>query len=148
MAGQEDDTARRERALPAQVAPLLRTGVPATADRLHVLRRQLGTWAAATGVTGELAESLILAVDEAVSNVVSHAYEAARTGTFDLHATHDPVRNAIHVTVRDHGRWQEIDPDPSSMGGRGLFLIRALANEATIERTAHGTAVRMTWLLA
>ena len=146
MARQEDDTAGHERALPAQVAPLLWTDIPATADRLHALRRRLGNWAVDAGATEDLAESLILAVDEAMSNAVNHAYEAQPAGTFDLHATHDPDHNAIRVTVRDHGRWQEVDP--GSLGGRGLVLIRALAHEATIERTANGTAVRMTWLLA
>lgn len=148
MAAQDDGDADHERTLPASVPTLRCTGIPATAERLAPLRRQLGAWAAAAGASDDLANALILAVDEAMSNVVCHAYDETRPGTFDLYASHDPVRNTIHVAVSDHGRWHGSRPDPRSLRGRGLGLIRALAHEATIERTANGTVVRMTWLLA
>jgi anti-sigma regulatory factor (Ser/Thr protein kinase) len=95
----------------------------------------------------EQADALILAVDEALSNAVGHAYDPDHPGTLDLHASHDPDANMIHVTVCDRGRWQAEDPDPGPLHGRGLILIRALATEVTFEQTPTGTTVRMTWRL-
>lgn len=145
MTAQEDGACFGERAVP--VTALRRADVPATADRLHPLRQELAEWAAAVGVTTELTDALILAADEALSNAVSHAYEPDHPGTLDLDASYDPDHNTVHVTVRDRGRWQEADPEPGPLGGRGLILIRALAHEATFEQTSTGTTVRMTWRL-
>ena len=143
MAAQEEDSVLGDR-----VAALDHTGIPAIADRLLPLRRQLAVWAAATGMAADQIDAMILAADEAMSNAVSHAYDGDSPGTFDVHATHDADRNEIHVTIRDHGRWQPADPDPGPLHGRGLLLIRALADEATVDHTATGTVVRMTWRLA
>ena len=148
MAAQEDGADLGERARSPRVTVLHRTDVPATADQLYRLRLELSSWATAVGVVGDLADAVILAADEAMSNAVSHAYDGTSPGTFDLHATLDAERAAIHVTVTDRGRWQEADPDPGPLHGRGLILIRTLAHEATFDQTATGTTVRMTWLLA
>jgi serine/threonine-protein kinase RsbW len=147
MTAQEDSTGFGERALPSPVAALHRADVPATADQLFPLRQELSAWATAVGVVGDEADALILAVDEALSNGVSHAYDPDHPGTLELHATHDRDQHTIHVTVRDQGRWQPEDPDPGPLHGRGVILIRALAHKVTFERTPDGTTVRMTWRL-
>jgi len=148
MATEEDDVGPGDRVTGLSVAALDCTAVPAIADRLHQLRRQLTTWAATTGMATALIDQLVLAVDEAMSNAVSHAYDGDRPGTFDLRATYDLDQNVVRVTVRDHGRWQSRQHTPDLLGGRGLILIRALAHDVTIERDSTGTTVQMTWHLA
>jgi len=120
--------------------------VPATPDQLLPLRHRLGTWAAAAGLTSDHIDAVILAGDEAMSNVVCHAYPEGG-GTFDLIASNRPDLGTIHVTVRDHGRWQPEPVDPGLLHGRGLVLIRALAHHVTFDRSDAGTTVHMTWLL-
>lgn len=144
MATQEDDAVLGNR----PVAALHCIDVPATGDRLSPLRQRLSAWAAAVGMSGDRIDAVILATDEAVSNVVSHAYTLARPGTFDLHATHHPDQHQVRVTVHDHGHWQPAERDPGPLHGRGLVLIRALADEAAIEPSAAGTTVRMGWQVA
>ena len=142
MAAQEEDSVLGDR-----VAALDHTGIPAIADRLLPLRRQLAVWAAATGMAADQIDAMILAADEAMSNAVSHAYHPDEPGTFDLRADHDPATNTVEITVRDHGRWQFPSIEPSPTRGRGLILIRALTHETMIDPAEDGTTVRMTWLL-
>ncbi|HEX4721685.1 MAG TPA: ATP-binding protein [Pseudonocardiaceae bacterium] len=130
----------------APIADLSCADIPATADRLLPLRRRLTEWAMATGLSGDQVDALILACDEAMSNVVSHAYPHS-AGTFDLLATHRPDQGAVHVTIRDRGQWQPESPNPGPLHGRGLVLIRALAHRVTFEQATDGTTVHMTWLL-
>jgi serine/threonine-protein kinase RsbW len=130
----------------APIADLRCVDTPATADQLLPLRRQLANWAAATGLSGDQVDALILAGDEAMSNVVSHAYPHG-AGTFDLIATHRPDLGTVHITVRDRGQWQPESPDPGPLHGRGLVLIRALAHRVSFEQAGDGTTVHMTWLL-
>ncbi len=119
---------------------------PATSDQLRPIRRALAGWARSLGATEDTVEAITLATDEAMSNVVSHAY-LGRTGEFELRADLAPAAGRIEITVRDQGRWQSArTPDPRH--GRGLTLIRALAERSGIDRTAAGTTVRMSWPLA
>lgn len=133
----------------AGVPDLRCVDVPATPDQLLPLRRRLATWAAAAGLTGDQIDELILAGDEATSNVVCHAYPPDRAvpGTFDLLASYRPDLGALHVTVRDSGVWRPEPADPGPLHGRGLVLIRALAHQVTFDRSDDGTTVHMTWLL-
>lgn len=143
----EDDVVPDDRLRRPPVA-FHRTDVPATGEPVPALRHQLTTWATTTGMTDDQIQDLVLAADEAMSNVVSHAYDQDAPGTFDVHATHHPEQKTVRVTVRDHGQWRSAVPGPGPQHGRGLNLIRALADEAVIERSPTGTTVRMTWLLA
>lgn len=147
MSAQEGEDPLGDGGVRSPVAALRWVGVPAIGGLLAPLRRRLANWASATGMADDQVESMVLATDEAVSNVVCHAYDPDQPGTFDLLATHDPGR-AVQVTVADHGRWRSATPQPGLLHGRGLVLIRMLANETVIERSADGTTVRMGWLLA
>ncbi|UOZ03335.1 ATP-binding protein [Amycolatopsis sp. WQ 127309] len=120
------------------------SGVPADPGRLVLLREQLADWVLRAGLSEEIRERVLLATYEAMANVVVHAYREA-TGPLDLHAT---SRNGlITVSVTDYGRWQPV-ARPTPLHGRGLPLIRRLTSEASIDTTAAGTTVTMTFLRA
>lgn len=93
---------------------------------------------------------LTLAVNEAVSNAAEHAYFGSPCGasSFDVDANYDTARDSLIVVVEDRGRWRFPDPatGPLSVRGRGVELMRALADEVTIDTTSAGTCVRLTWL--
>jgi len=94
---------------------------------------------------------LLLAVYEAVANAAEFAYiDAAQSGTMDVSAAYDVDSDTLAVTVNDRGRWRHnvpaTTPGPRwQLRGRGIPLMHALADEAIIHGTPHGTNVRLTW---
>lgn len=95
---------------------------------------------------------LLLAVSEALSNAAEFAYVGApQRGTMDVSANYDVDSDTLAVTVCDRGRWRHSSPDRAltkhdhQVRGRGIPLMRALADEATINPTPHGTLVKLTW---
>lgn len=89
---------------------------------------------------------LTLAGNEAIANVVDHAYdETASAPTMDLDANYLAGPDVLTVTVADRGRWRQHEPDPLSLRGRGIPLIRALADTTDITSTPAGTTVTMQW---
>ncbi|HSK58551.1 MAG TPA: ATP-binding protein [Actinomycetospora sp.] len=126
-------------------------------------RRPLGSWVEAAGGGPALVERVVLAVNEALSNAVEHGYREtapgtvclrARVGTPSLGATGaedapgapGPHRMTLVVVVADHGRWRP-PVTASACRGRGLAMIRALAESVDLASSAEGTTVRMTWTL-
>lgn len=112
-----------------------------------MLRRRARAWLAAAGIDGDVADAVLLATGEAVTNAVEHAYPPDAEGVVELTMTlgshHRPTD--VQVSVVDGGRWR---PAPTEVGfrGRGLQMIRALADRAEITSGAHGTSVHMSWL--
>jgi serine/threonine-protein kinase RsbW len=63
-------------------------------------------------------------------------------GTIDVEAVQDRVAATLTVTITDQGSWHE--PEPAKQGrvrGRGIPLMRALADDVTIDTSALGTTV-------
>lgn len=100
----------------------------------------------------ERSNDLLLAVNEALANAAEFAYvDASQCGTVDLSATYDAAADTLAVTVNDRGRWRHKLPEPATVPpqpqvrGRGIPLMRALADRVTIDRTARGTHVTLVW---
>ena len=80
---------------------------------------------------------VILAVDEAVTNIIKHAYEEGRKDLIDL--TIDVTPQRFEVVVHDSGksfRPQEVDPPDigdlirrGKRNGMGIFLMRQIMDE-------------------
>ncbi|MFS8096958.1 SpoIIE family protein phosphatase [Lentzea alba] len=133
--GQDDDVALvAARYLPP---PLHRT-TPAEPEQLSGLRRAVSEWTAAAGLTEDQSYDLLLAYGEAAANAVDHAYDG-NPGTFDTHVVH--TGGAAQVTVEDHGAWRPAPPNPGHRG-RGLRMIRALADDVDLHTGATGTTIR------
>jgi serine/threonine-protein kinase RsbW len=92
------------------------------------------------GLDDELIYNLQLAVDEACSNVVNHAYGGSG-GLIEI--TIEPVGESLQVIVRDWG--QAFDPsavpvpdlaaplEQRSLGGLGLFLMRGIMDRVEFQ---------------
>lgn len=128
----------------AATADLRCSGVPAGADRLPALRHALSDWAVQAGMPDERVEDLALAAYEAMANVVEHAYSEG-DGTFDLVASQLPEQRCIQVTVTDRGRWQRPPREPGPLHGRGLPLMRHLADSVEVRPGAEGTEAVLRW---
>jgi anti-sigma regulatory factor (Ser/Thr protein kinase) len=118
--------------------------MPALAELLHDVREGLRRWADDVGLTEDQAETVVLCADEALSNAVEHAY-AHSSGTLDIVAVRTESPAEVSVTVTDRGEWREPPGDPGDRG-RGLLIIRRLADSFDLDVGPHGTTVRMTWL--
>jgi serine phosphatase RsbU (regulator of sigma subunit)/anti-sigma regulatory factor (Ser/Thr protein kinase)/anti-anti-sigma regulatory factor len=128
--GHEDDvTVLAVQRLRDPVAPLdLR--LTATRESLHQVNAAFGTWLAGFGASPADRFALELAVTEAVTNVIEHAYPAGRPGP--LTVTGEVLRaGGVSVRVTDEGRWRAPDPE-STTGGRGLLLMTQVVDEAEV----------------
>ncbi|QRP51031.1 ATP-binding protein [Amycolatopsis sp. FDAARGOS 1241] len=136
-----EDAAGRE------VTPLNCPGVVAEPGALRTLRHALTAWVRAAGVEDDLAQDIVLASYEALANVADHAY-GTTPGLVDLEAVLRPGR--VEVVITDHGLWRAPvdDPNPVSLRGRGLLLLRASADHADITSGADGTVVTLGWNLS
>ncbi|MGA9857849.1 MAG: SpoIIE family protein phosphatase [Solirubrobacteraceae bacterium] len=115
--------------------------MPATADQLAPARTELLAWLARTGAHNSLPQRLLLAVGEALSNAVEHAYQDRLPGSMEL-AVHVDGTGGLAVTVSDRGRWND---RPSGSGrGRGLAVIDTLSSELQRHSDATGTTVSFT----
>jgi serine/threonine-protein kinase RsbW len=90
---------------------------------------------------------MVLAVNEALANAAEFAYSAVdQPGAMHLRAEYDGGASVLTVTVTDEGAWRIADPEKRNQSrGRGIPLMRALADRATIDSSAGGTRVRLEW---
>lgn len=87
---------------------------------------------------------VILAVNEALANTAEFAYVDGGEGTVDLEAVRDPARRTLTVRVSDRGSWRETNPlDRQRTRGRGIPLMRTLADSVIIDTSGLGTSVCM-----
>ena len=119
----------------------IRLTLTAHAANVALVRHVVGAVAEATGFGRRAVEDVRLAVTEACTNVVRHAYPEREAGPLEVVAL--PGRERLTVTVTDRGGG--IRPSPSSDGaGLGLPLIAALAAEVEIEEgLGRGSRLRM-----
>jgi stage II sporulation protein AB (anti-sigma F factor) len=81
-----------------------------------------------------------LAVSEAITNAVLHAYRDGDTGDVRVVACAEPDR--LVVVVRDYGCGMKPNPDSPGLG-LGLAVIGRLATELNIERPDEGGGTRL-----
>ncbi|MFE5794292.1 ATP-binding protein [Streptomyces sp. NPDC056503] len=84
----------------------------------------------------DVADSVVLAVSELVTNAHVHAHSDAQ-----LILTWD--ERCLHVTVHDGSPRipEQRSPDDGALGGRGLFLVDALADEVRTHPCPRGKDV-------
>jgi serine/threonine-protein kinase RsbW len=118
----------------------IRLTLPARAENVALVRHVVGALAEALGMPPTMIEDVKLAVTEACTNVVRHAYEG-RDGPLEVMV--EPATESLTVIVTDTGRG--LRPGPTSDGaGLGLPLIAALAAELEIdEELGRGSRLRM-----
>ena len=126
--------------------PLRRT-FHATPDEVGAARGALRAWLTDNEVPHQQAEDVLLAVGEACTNAVEHAYPAERPDTADFTVEGKIAGRDLSVSVTDHGAWRIPNPTADPFRGRGLVLMRAVMDEVRLEQTAEGTTVSMRVLL-
>jgi anti-sigma regulatory factor (Ser/Thr protein kinase) len=108
------------------------------------LRHATADYAQSEGVRGSQLDGMRLAVSEAVSNVVLHAYEE-EPGL--VHVTAHVVGDELWVLVADDGRGHNAVPIREGLGW-GLAFITDVADDfALAERSGGGTEARIVFRL-
>ncbi len=126
-------------------APDLQLSLPARAENVAVIRHAFGGLGEALGVPEQTLADIKLAVTEACTNVVVHAYPDGE-GPMGVDAL---VRDdRLTIVVRDDGRGMLPRADSPGLG-LGLPLIATLAEALELGKgDEDATEVRMTFRLA
>ena len=118
--------------------------VPAAPGYLFEIRRLLNVFAVEAGAGEDKRTDILLAVNEACTNVVRHAY-GEEGGPLHVNASHSP--GALVVQVSDNGTPVAI-PTRNPGAGLGLSLVQRLSDDVDIEGPGEGgTRLEMTFRL-
>jgi stage II sporulation protein AB (anti-sigma F factor) len=120
---------------------LLARRFPARADQVRLARREVEACAREHGAVDPA--GIALAVSEAVTNAVIHAYiDESRPGDVEVSIERHPG-NGLEIHVCDEGRGMMPRSDSPGLGV-GLPLVAKLAQHFRVEtRPSGGTAVSM-----
>lgn len=116
----------------------------------HVVRKSIVAAAVAEGMSTDAASEIEVAVGEALSNAYIHAYNRD-VGPLEIDLAFDGA--TFSLIVHDHGKpltdrpvIPQTLPLPAGKGGRGLYVIGRLMDEAEVLHPGprgRGTAIRM-----
>lgn len=123
-----------------------RLTIPADLDKLGLVRDFIEKETQLIGFPEDRAGELLLAVDEAVTNVIMHGCPEGGCG---IEVEVDKVDGACLIRIRDNGPLFDPtamhDPDLAvsplerdAPGGFGVYLIRHLVDDATYRTTDDG----------
>jgi anti-sigma regulatory factor (Ser/Thr protein kinase) len=119
----------------------LNESYPAVPEAVPLARRALATVAAAAGAVGDRLDEIRLAVSEALTNAVVHAYRGGEVGR--VHVTAAVAAGELWVLIGDDGRGLHAWNDSQGLG-LGLSLISWLSDDfAIVTRASDGTEVQM-----
>ncbi len=115
-------------------------------DVLDDIREFVAIAARQVGLDEKEVYNVQLAVDEAASNIIEHAYEGFLDGTIEISTEIEP--GSLTIVMRDHGRpfvpETVLEPDTEAsledraIGGLGLFFIHKLMDEVHFDFSAGG----------
>ena len=138
----------------SDVRHLVRLTIPARPEYITLGRLALTAIAGVRPLSDETLHDLKLALTEACTNSVQHAYQDGRVGTVEILYELEPDRLAVEVA--DQGPGFEVAEDGEggdgegelSESGLGIAIIRALADEVEIgPRDDGGSRLRFVKLL-
>jgi anti-sigma regulatory factor (Ser/Thr protein kinase) len=104
---------------------------------LSEVRRTLRRWLYEQGAGAEDLSEVTIAVNEACTNAIEHAYSPA-PATFELAARKDDGQ--LTVVVRDTGKWRS---PRGQHRGRGLKIIESAMDDVELNRSVDGTELVM-----
>jgi anti-sigma regulatory factor (Ser/Thr protein kinase) len=114
---------------------------------LAVVRGTVAQFAEALGFEGSQCRNITLAVDEALSNVIRHAYKNECNHEIELNCQAEA--DCLEFTFIDRG--EPADParicagplDEVALGGRGTHLIRQIMDEVIYDRLENHNRLRL-----
>lgn len=111
--------------------------VKSRTDNLSVIRDFIRNSAKDAGIAPEDADNIILAVDEACTNIIKHAYKSVPDGEIIIRIEYN--NRKFKVTIIDFGNSFEPEKVPSpdlkkyyrehKVGGLGMYLMKKLMDD-------------------
>jgi serine/threonine-protein kinase RsbW len=123
--------------------PQVRLTMPARPEGVGVVRQALAGVADALDIDASILADMKMAVTEAATNVVVHAYDDEDEGVLDVEV--HTGEEGLTIVVRDHGAGlHPAAPKREAPAlGLGLPLIAALSDAFELRTEGRGTEVRM-----
>jgi serine/threonine-protein kinase RsbW len=119
--------------------------IPAKPEYIALCRLALPGLAQVRGFEPETLADLKLALTEACSNSIRHAYHEGREGAVDVR--YELSGDRLEVVVADEGGGFDLETgdghgEELDEGGLGIAIIRALTDEFAIESHERGSRLR------
>ena len=125
----------------------LRLTSPSDPRFLSVVRAVVGELGVIYGLSNEECIEVTLAVDEALANIIRHAYKNCYDREMEFEC--DVNEEQMEFTLLDHGE----PPDPTkicgkpldefALSGRGTHLIKAIMDEMSYEKVPRGNQLKL-----
>jgi len=122
--------------------------VPASLDQLRFITAFVANFARTVGFSAEQVHRIELAVDEACSNIIMHAYDHQPGGSIIVRVRAEPG-SSIVIMLIDTGKTFDPDAVPEhnpdvelatvKIGGLGIFLMRQTMDDVRFEFNVTGT---------
>ena len=124
-----------------------RLAFPSDPRFLSLVRAAVGEVGLIYGLSNEECIEVTLAVDEALANVIRHAYKNCYDREIEFECSVDEEQ--MEFRLLDHGE----PPDPEkicgkpmdefALSGRGTHLIKAIMDEMSYEKVAGGNQLKL-----
>jgi anti-sigma regulatory factor (Ser/Thr protein kinase) len=115
---------------------------PADPSLISHIRHAVRDWLDTLPLDEPQAADVVLAVDEAVENIVQHAYSAGRLGSAELVLWTEP--ETLCIEIIDYGEWQVPAGDSR---GLGIPMMEKLVESVMIHFDERGTRVLLRYPL-
>jgi anti-sigma regulatory factor (Ser/Thr protein kinase) len=125
----------------------LKLVIPSDPRFLSIARNAVSEVCAICGLPEDVCQGVTLAVDEALANVIRHAYK----NRYDQEIKLDCQVNADRIVFRLLDQGEPPDPDricgqplnDVSLSGRGTHLMRAIMDEMSYEQNSAGNELTL-----
>jgi serine/threonine-protein kinase RsbW len=130
------------------VAPLLELNIQSHPANLAEARRAVEAFAGKYGFDEAATGDIGLVVNEALANVIRHAYRGVTDRPIIIRA--EAADDTLKISIRDWGNGvnpQDQPPrehDPLTPGGVGMICLRRLMDEVVFTRQPDGMLLSMT----
>ncbi len=123
----------------------IRLTIPAKPEYIALGRLALAGISRVRPLSDETLADLKLALTEACTNSVRHAYQTDGTGNVEIAYELDSERIAIEVADEGEGFTldEQTEAEPMSESGLGISIIRALADELEIAPRPDGSGSKL-----
>ena len=112
-----------------------------------MIRAAVGELGSVYGLPEEECRGIALAVDEALANIIRHAYHGERDRLIEMRC--EGGADGLEFTLLDQGdppdpeRLEAHPLDDVALGGRGTHIMRAVMDEVRYEQSYRGNQVRL-----
>ncbi|MFA7289650.1 MAG: ATP-binding protein [Melioribacteraceae bacterium] len=129
----------------------LELSVKSSTDNLSVVRNFIKSTALSLGYSNATVGNIILAVDEACTNIIKHAYKYSPAGDIDIEL--NLSTNKFIITILNSGI--EFDPNlipepdikeyykQRRIGGLGMYLMKKMMDEVIYSKNKNRNQVKM-----